>query len=112
MRATSVSLCSFLGCVAALALAFSVHAQNWPTTKFVLQNVDPTSYAPSFVGELIGFSDKQKPVVAEYEKYLSEVAVYYQSMGFKAPGLPITTSGEKAYIVYMYDYDVLAPVEN
>ena len=105
MRANNLFLSSILGCVATFALAFPVHAQNWPTTKFVFQNVDPTSHVPSFVGELIGFRDKQKPVVAEYEKYLSQVAVHYQAMGFKAPELPITTSGEKAYIVYLYDYD-------
>lgn len=87
-----------------LAVAFSAHAENWPTTKFELRNVDPASDMPGFVGQLMGFSDEQEPVVAQYEQYLSEVAVYYQSMGFKAPNLPTTTFGEKAYIVYLYDY--------
>ena len=52
------------------------------------------------------FNDQQKPVVAEYEKYLSEVAVYYQTLGFKAPPLPMTEghNGGKAYLVYMYDF--------
>ncbi len=94
-----------LGCVAFFASALPVYAQNWPTTKFVFRNIDPDSSMPSVLGQLKGFSAQQEPAVAMYEKYMSEVAVYYQSMGFKAPDLPTTTFGDKAYIVYLYDYD-------
>lgn len=104
MRAIRLSFRFLLGCAASFALALPVHSQNWPTTKFVFQNVDPEESKGFFGTEPKDFTAEQKPVVAEYEKYLSDVAVYYQSIGFKAPPLP-TTSGDKAYIVYMYDYD-------
>ena len=105
-----------LSCAAAFCLAVPVHAENWPTTEFVFKNIDQTKVTKYKFSDFIinvntnnpfnDFNDQQKPVVAEYEKYLSEVAVYYQTLGFKAPPLPMTEghNGGKAYLVYMYDF--------
>ena len=110
-----------LSCAAAVVLSLPVYAENWPTTEFVFKNIDQTKVKKYKLGgfninidtnnPFDDFNDQQKPVVAEYEKYLSEVAVYYQDMGFKAPPLPMTEghNGGKAYLVYMYDFPATEP---
>lgn len=82
-----------------LSIAFSTSAlAKWPTTEFVFENRVPGSLHP-----YSGYSEQQEPAVRKFELYLSKVATYYESMGFKAPPLPMTT-GSKAYRVYLYDY--------
>lgn len=104
MRASRLFVNFLAGCAASLAWTIPAHAEDWPTTKFVFHNVNLAVDTPNILDRHFGFSAAQKPVVAQYEKYLSEVAAYYQSLGFKAPPLPTTSFGEKAYIVYLYDY--------
>lgn len=88
----------------------SVHAQaqpqQWPTFEFVIVGADPTSVVPLAVNPLAGFSGDDALVVAAFEKYLGEVAPFYQGMGFASPRLPLVAgkNGGKAWLVHLYDY--------
>lgn len=82
-------------------------AQAWPTKQFVIKKHDPDAWinVPGwFPGG--GFSTQQKKVVRDFETYLGEVATYFESMGFRAPRLPMTenANGDPAYLVYIYDF--------
>jgi|GEM_PF-1019261 len=97
-----------LACTAALSLPVEAQAQvqSWPTTEFVFENTDPKSDTPKEGDPYDGFTAEQSRIVADYEVYLAEVAKYYQSLGFKAPLLPITRghNGGKAYRVYAFTF--------
>ncbi len=83
------------------------HAQGWPTKKFAITNNNPDAWInlPDWVPGT-GFTNKQKNVIRDFEKYLGEVAASYESMGFRAPKLPMTknSNGDSAYVVYVYDF--------
>ncbi|MEZ5569921.1 MAG: hypothetical protein R3E54_16545 [Halioglobus sp.] len=86
-------------------------AENWRTTEFVFENSDPGS-AVAFLNPFSGFSSEQQAAVEEFEQYLSDVAIYYHSMGFKAPRLPLVDGrkGGKAFRVNLFDYDDGLPI--
>ncbi|WP_041682735.1 hypothetical protein [Pusillimonas sp. T7-7] len=81
-----------------------VHAQGWPTKQFVITKHNPDTWMnlPDWVPGA-GFSDEQEKVIRDFEKYLSQVAAHYESMGFRAPKLPMTKN-DSAYAVYVYDF--------
>ena len=99
----------FLGAAAAAP----ARAAGWQTTEFIFENTDPRgNQVVAALNPFGGFSSEQKIVVAEFERYLSEVAVYYQGMGFNAPPLPLVAgrNGGKAYRVHLFDYDDSLPI--
>lgn len=101
-------LCALGGGLATPALA-----APWPTTVFEFENKNPSGNTLlNALDPFSGYSDAQKPAVAKLEKYLSAVALDYQSMGFKAPPLPVDTGrgGAKVYRVHLYDYDDDDPI--
>lgn len=83
------------------------YAQAWPTKQFVIKKHDPDALInmPDWMPGA-GFSDKQKKAIQDFETYLGEVAAYYESMGFRAPKLPMAknANGDAAYLVYIYDF--------
>ncbi len=101
-----------LGCLGVFAMIQPAYAEKWPTTEFVFEKTDPYSSVPSFLNPFSGFSSAEKKVIADYEAYLSEVAVYYEKLGFKAPPLERTKGrkGGNAYRVYFFDYDDDDPI--
>jgi hypothetical protein len=94
-------------CAVIAAPVVSAQTNSWPTTEFVIVNHDPNSAIPGSLNPFSGFSDEEEKVIAEYEQYLTKVARDYQSMGFKAPPLPMTKGreGGDAYRVNMFDYN-------
>ena len=93
--------------IAALALGSPAQAETWPTTEFVFENTDPAGSHLSDFDPFFDYDEDQIPVIAVYEAYLSEVAKYYQSRGFKAPPLPMTQgrNGGRAYVVYGFAFE-------
>src|SRR5690606_1419951 len=81
-----------------------VCAQGWPTKQFVIKKHNPDTWGnlPDWLPGA-GFSDEQEKVIPDFEKYLSQVAAHYESMGFRAPKLPMTKN-DSAYAVYVYDF--------
>lgn len=95
-----------LAWIAALALAFPAQAETWPTTEFVFENTDPDAIIPASLNPFSGFDEDEKPIIADYEAYLTRVAQYYESLGFRSPPLPLTEgrNGGRAYRVYAFDF--------
>lgn len=100
-----------VACAAALALPGEAQAEPWPTTEFVFEYTDPDAVLPSALNPFSRFDEQQQAIIVDYEAYLSQVARYYQSLGFKAPPLPMTQgrNGGMAYRVYAYKFDPNEP---
>lgn len=80
---------------------------EWPIVEFVFENDDPSASSPlDALNPFTGYSTVQKKAIAEFECYLSKVADYYRSMGFRAPNLSTVKGkhGGQAYRVNVYDY--------
>ncbi|MAP94020.1 MAG: hypothetical protein CMK07_03620 [Ponticaulis sp.] len=84
--------------------AQTANAETWPTKRFVFKNKSANSPLPD--GVFDGYPDSHLIAIEAYENYLTEVAVRYEAMGFKAPKLPIiqNDSGDDAYLINVYDY--------
>jgi len=100
-------ICCVWAFSAALSEVAAAPANPWPTKEFVIENSAPGAWIPSGLNPFGGFTAAEQSVVDDYEKYLSEVAKYYEEMGFIPPALPTTKgrNGGVAYLVYMYKFD-------
>ena len=88
---TLLKMLSYSWAAFVLSIGFATPAlAKWPTTEFIFENRDPRSNATlSSLNPFGGYSDEQQAVATRYKKYLTKVAKYYESMGFKGPLLPL-----------------------
>jgi hypothetical protein len=96
-----------LRCLILVSLSVVANAATWHTKQFKFESTNPKSAIPLALQSSDDYSEEELKTIKLYEKYLTKVAARYESMGFKAPPLPIVEGrdGGDAYLIHFFDYD-------